>query len=499
MRTGLMSVAGVVGAAVIAWSCAGILPHDDCLDYGTCTGLAPEGGPGGEAGRGGDGGVVIPATCDLTKSPKDSPSCVDDGVGIFVSPSGKGGATGKKADPLRSIAEAVAKAAADGKPRVYVCEGSYDAPFTIAQPVNIYGGFSCTWIANGAKPKLAPPKGIALTIRGVKGVVIEDVAVEGASDAAKSGDSAIAAFIADSDVTLRRVAVTAKDAQAAQPVGSTGNNWSGTAIAGNDPAGTTGGVEATCGKCADATFSKSGKGADATGPNQGVAAPGGAQPAVGTDNSGLSGGGSCTSGTVGAGGAAPKTGGKGATTPGTLTSQGWITTGGSTDGLAGKPGQGGGGGGARLASVGGGSGGCGGCGGGGGGPSQNGGSSFALLAPNSTVTIEASSLTAGAGGPGGAGGAGQDGQSGAAATAVTCNGGPGAAGGGGAGAGGGAGGHSAAVGFVGVEPRLDATSTVFSATKAAGGGGGAPGLGTGEGGTKGTSGAEGKTSASVAL
>ena len=81
MRRGLLSVSGVVGAAAIAWSCTGILPHSDCLDFATCEGLAGEGGVGDGGGGDAEGGVVVPATCDLTKPPKDSPDCVDDGVG----------------------------------------------------------------------------------------------------------------------------------------------------------------------------------------------------------------------------------------------------------------------------------------------------------------------------------------------------------------------------------------------------------------------------------
>ena len=143
MRRGLLTVGGVVGAAVLAWSCTGLLPHSDCLDYGLCEGLA------GEAGvkDGGNDGppVVIPPNCDLTKSVKDSPDCVDDGVGVFVSPTGKDGATGTKADPLRSIAEGAAKAIGDGKPRLYVCEGSYSTAVELRSELSIYGSMSCAW------------------------------------------------------------------------------------------------------------------------------------------------------------------------------------------------------------------------------------------------------------------------------------------------------------------------------------------------------------------
>lgn len=150
---------------------------------------------------------------------------MDDGVGVFVAPSGKDGATGTKGNPVRSIADGVAKAAADRKPRVYVCEGSYGAAVTIAQPVSIYGGLSCAWARSDAKPKLAPSKGVGLRIANVSGaVVVEDVEVVGAADASTPGASSIAAFVSDStDVTFRNTVVTAQDGSAGAPAGNASN------------------------------------------------------------------------------------------------------------------------------------------------------------------------------------------------------------------------------------------------------------------------------------
>src|ERR1700730_5061908 len=70
--------------------------------------------PVGGSADGGDGNVIVPPGCDLTKSPKDSPECLSDDVGVFVSRTGKDGAGGRKAERLRSVTEAASR----GKPRV---------------------------------------------------------------------------------------------------------------------------------------------------------------------------------------------------------------------------------------------------------------------------------------------------------------------------------------------------------------------------------------------
>ena len=198
---------------------------------------------GGQAGVG-DGGadVVVPPGCDPTKSPKESPACVSDDFGVFVSPLGKDGATGKKTDPLRSIAEAVGK----GKPRVYVCEGTYDANVAITTPVAIYGGLTCLWEpSETARPKLAPPKGIALRVTKVAGAVeIADLDVVGSADANTPGDSAIAAFVSESDgVTFRRTNLTAGAGTTGGP-GLGASNYLAAAKQGIDAAN--GGTAVTC-------------------------------------------------------------------------------------------------------------------------------------------------------------------------------------------------------------------------------------------------------------
>ena len=172
----------------------------DCVETRSCE-LSDGGTDGGPD-------VVAPPGCDLTKSPKDSTACLDDTVGVFVAPTGDDGATGKKGAPLRSVAKGVETAAARGLPRVYVCEGTYDANVEIKTSVAIFGGLTCAWAPSDvARPKLAPPKGIALRVSKVSGaVLVEDLEIVGSADANAPGDSAIAAFVSGSqDVKFRPV------------------------------------------------------------------------------------------------------------------------------------------------------------------------------------------------------------------------------------------------------------------------------------------------------
>lgn len=129
-----VSVLGILTASCASTGCEG---------PGTC---APSGvGDADGGGGGGEGGadVVAPPGCDLTKSPKDSPACVDDAVGVFVSPTGDDGAAGNKGAPVKSIAKGVELAASRGLPRVYVCDGTYAESIALAKSVSIYGGLSC--------------------------------------------------------------------------------------------------------------------------------------------------------------------------------------------------------------------------------------------------------------------------------------------------------------------------------------------------------------------
>ncbi|CAN5912581.1 hypothetical protein BH11MYX4_BH11MYX4_36540 [soil metagenome] len=455
-------------------------------------------GSSSSAAVSGDGGVsdsnviMAPPNCDLTKGLKDSPACIDESVAVFVSPTGDDGATGKKSAPVKSITKGIELAAANKRPRVYVCEGTYDANVEVKAPVAIFGGLTCAWApSDAARPKLAPPKGIALRVTNVNGAVdLQDLDVVGSADAKTPGDSAIAAFLsASKPVTFRNATLVAGDGTAASPAAGASNY----SAAAKDGVGSPSGATAVTCACLDGTTSSvGGKG----GPIGAGGDPGSSTPAVGAFNAGL-GGGACTTGTSGANGLA-NAAGQGAARAGSLTADGWNSAGDGTGGATGNPGQGGGGGGGKTAIGGGGGGACGGCGGAGGKPGAAGGSSFALLSFQSTVAVEAGALKTSGGGKGGAGGKGQDGQGGGAPGVGVCDGGPGGAGAAGSGGGGGAGGHSAPIAFVGTEPRVSG-ATIAPGSKGGSGAGGQPGAGPGSVGTAGGSGAEGKAQNTLAL
>ena len=65
-----------------------------------CSSFDASGTPADSAHAGGNESAnpssVVPAGCDLTKSPKESPACVDERVGVFASPAGDDTAPGTR-------------------------------------------------------------------------------------------------------------------------------------------------------------------------------------------------------------------------------------------------------------------------------------------------------------------------------------------------------------------------------------------------------------------
>ena len=481
--------------AVLVLAAAGWLGTAACSDSVTpCTVSLTCTYAGGD---GDGGGPVVPSDCDLSKSPKDSASCVTDTVGVFVAPTGDDNANGSKSAPLKTVGKGLAVAASRGLPRVYVCDGSYTENVEITKGVALFGGLSCSWTPSNTKPRIAPASGIALKITKVADpVLVQDIELDGQADKNVPGDSAIGLFASESgNVTLRDALVVA-GAGTAGAEGRPKTNYSGvTAAVGGNAVAPDGGTGAKC-TCTDQTSSAGGNGSNSTGAGL---TDGTANPAVGTSNAGSSTTASCGPGTIGAGGLG---GVDGTTTKlvGTLSAAGWSSDIPTTSAPNGHPGQGGGGGGTKQnSSSPGGGGGCGGCGGAGGTDGAAGGSSFAVLSFNATVTIDASLLTSGAGGKGGKGGDGQQAQAGGAGgTGLACDGGPGGPGGGGTGGGGGAGGHSASVAFVGIEPRLTGGDAKQGAPGESGAGGLA-GTSTGNAGKTGVAGPIGKAQSSLGL
>jgi hypothetical protein len=484
--TSLITVGGVVGAvgtAVVTPGCG-----DSCEDDATCApasggssasggnagaGGVSGGGTGGVAGSGGQGGTGGSAgdgsMCDPTKSPSEEACLVSDEHAIFVSPTGKDGAAGTKADPLKTLTEAATVAA--GNKVVVVCNGNYDEHVKVSAGAKIYGGFDCTtWgYQTGTLPNVAPTTaGFALEIDAVSAaVVVEDVAFA-SKDGAAAGESSITAFIKTStNVTLSRIKLTAgKGMKGADGVLVPFSFKPQSDLDGNPANITEGGKPKSC-ACPAGDQTVGGAGGSA--PNQGG---GGGLPDLGGGGGGVVG--PCNPNGFGKDGSpaneAPS--GGGASTVGALTSSGWTPTSGA-NGTSGGAGQGGGGG--AGVTGGGGGGGCGGCGGAAGPAGDGGGASIALMSFDSTVTLTDSALLTANAGAGGSGASGQAGQTsagfGGPSAAGGCQGGAGAAGGSGGAGGGGAGGISVAVLYKGAKPVVNGGSLATGTAGAKGVGG----------------------------
>jgi hypothetical protein len=441
---------------------------------------------------GGGGQDSAPPGCDPTKDPKDSPKCVDDSFGVFVSASAANDTgDGTKAHPVQKIATALGKANAT-KSRVYICEGTYAEHVAITSAVSLYAGFSCAdWSYTGTKAKVSPTDaGYALSVANVaSAVAIEDLAFTSLPGTA-AAPSSITAFVSGSpSVTLRRALLTAgagfkgKDASGAVTGTPTPADLNGNVGVGNAE-----GAAKSC-TCSSGGTSKGAKGgtggAAPTGGDNGetAIAPPSPPTATGAGGTVID----CTNGTASAkpGSAAPAAASASSpATVGTLDTAGWTPTAGATA-PSGIPGQGGGGGGGQTVGAGGG-GGCGGCGGGGGAGGAGGGASIALVAvsaPVNLVACQLASANAGSGGIGTAGAAGQNG--GLHGTSVSaCNGGNGGNGGAGGAGAGGSGGVSIGVLYKGATPVLDTPTqgAITTGTLGTAGAGGIAGTNDGKSG-----------------
>src|SRR5581483_8717479 len=186
-----------------AAACALFPPADICGYAGTC-------GDGGSTTDGPNDDVKIdaPPGCDLSVEPMNSPKCVDDTVGVFVSPTGKPTGAGTKADPVDTITTALTKLGA--KPRIYVCNGDYKDSAVVAVPVAIYGGFAWPrWAYEmGKRPKITGTMAsFAVKLDGAMGVTMTDLELYGKDGAPNSGESSVALFSNQATATLVRVDV----------------------------------------------------------------------------------------------------------------------------------------------------------------------------------------------------------------------------------------------------------------------------------------------------
>ncbi|MGK3967415.1 hypothetical protein WMF38_24980 [Sorangium sp. So ce118] len=420
---------------------------------------------------------------------------VDDRCGIFVSASlGDDAASGTRDAPVKTLAEAMARAAG-GLGRVYACAETFGEAARVPAGVAIWGGLDChagwAYVGDQVRTSIAPgPDEVPLTFLPGEGrSLAADVAARAADAARPSGSSVAAIAQAGATVEILRAELVAGDG-ARGGDGAPGHPMNRPASAGVPgevgetactgevvPGGAQ--VQTAC----EGLVSIGGQGGQGTASAGGSGLSGELSPVPNPDGFGAGGWGAsvargCMNGTVGANGE-DAAHGAGARGGGRLSPEGYAGVNGE-DGGQGRPGQGGGGGGGALAGLmfcgpggkdggaGGGSGGAGGCGGRGGRGGGHGGASIGLISVNAEVSVRASAIRTGQGGDGGIGGFFQIGGApglagiggrGAGGSPWGCSGGDGGKGGNGGHGGGGLGGPSIGVAYLfGAPPKLEGVS-----------------------------------------
>ncbi|WP_129351579.1 PGRS family protein [Sorangium cellulosum] len=447
--------------------------------------------------------------------PSEEANAVEDRCGVFVAASGDDRRFGTKAEPVKTLRKAIARAAERGT-AVYACAEEFAEAVEVPAGVTLFGGLDCAngwrWIGEEKKTTVAPgADAIPLKLmRGEGAVRIDDVSAR-AADAQVAGGSSIAVLVDGATAELVRCELVAgngadgadgedapSEAAMQGPEGRPGTDaCSDLDMSGAPDEALPGGalVENACrgdalsigGKGGDGNANTGGDGATSQGTAE-TARGGLGEPVTGVwDCAGNEPNGGGDDGVSGVAGGA----GVGATGVGTLSASGYAGVSGGA-GSAGKPGQGGGGGGGAKggaicaggvigAGASGGSGGAGGCGGLPGQGGGAGGASIALVSVEGQVTLTDCSLTAGSGGkggaggdlqPGGAGGVGGLGGMGVGGSNPACDGGRGGKGGNGGPGGGGLGGPSLAIAFRGEPVKQEGKTTLTPGAPGAGGPGG---------------------------
>lgn len=450
--------------------------------------------------------------------PSEEANAVEDRCGVFVAASGNDGSAGTKAEPVKTLAEALRRADERGSD-VYACAEPFAESVEVPAGIALFGGLDCangwTWIGEQTKTTVAPEaEAIPLTLaRGEGTTRIEDIEAR-APDAQAKGGSSIAVLADGATAELARCALVAgnaadgadgddapSEAPARAPAGSDGVDACSDLDDMEGPDATLPGGAQVVNACGD-ELSIGGSGGDGNINNGagGVSGQTGIEGQAGAGeppsmNESWSCGAIPNDPTKGGGSAgvngAPGPPGAGASGLGALSATGYTGVPGG-DGTPGKPGQGGGGGGGAKggpvcaggiagAGASGGSGGAGGCGGLAGKGGDPGGASIALASIDASVTLIDCTLTAGRAGnggkggnlqPGASGGSGGRGGVGVGGSSDGCAGGQGGKGGNGGPGGGGLGGPSLAIAFRGEPVKQEGKTTLTPGTAGAGGPGG---------------------------
>jgi hypothetical protein len=349
--------------------------------------------------------------------------------GIFVSGAGANTASCGLVftDPCQTIPFAISRAQATGRPHVFVQSGTYNGSLTMQNGISVYGGYDFNW----QRASHSVPGHIVTIVGGVTAVTFNNITqptrldnvIINSANASGVGASSIGVLITNSQaVELHGVLVD----PGAGTAGSDGTTGGVGAVGGNGGVGTPGCEDSgfgcsSCSRPAGGTPGSSicgrvggtggqpgnGGGGGSPGSSGQIGTPGGAGAACGgsTACDGATGG----TGSVGGNGANGAGGGAFGTFGGSVYSPA-LGTNGSTggDGNGGGGGGGGGGGDDNCDSYGssGGGGGGGGCGGGPGTRGTGGGGSFGVIALNSQLVIDSSTVMGRQGGAGGRGGSG---------------------------------------------------------------------------------------------
>ena len=138
---------------------------------------------------------------------------VTEQYGVFVAKDGTGENPGTRKSPLASIAEGIAKAKADKKGRVYVCEGTYTESLELESGVSIVGGLDCsgpTWKLTEKRSTLEAPTSPAIRATGITAPTRVDGLEVKAPDASEASGSSIGLFAVDSNaLTFAKGSITA--------------------------------------------------------------------------------------------------------------------------------------------------------------------------------------------------------------------------------------------------------------------------------------------------
>ena len=164
--------------------------------------------PGADGGRG-DGRPAEPP------APPAKAEEVTEQYGVFVAKDGTAENPGTRKSPLASIAEGIAKAKADKKGRVYVCEGTYLESLELEAGVSIVGGLDCsgpTWKLTDKRSTLDAPSSPAIRAVGITTATRVDGLDVKAPNATSPSGSSIGLFAVDSNaLTFAKGSITAGD------------------------------------------------------------------------------------------------------------------------------------------------------------------------------------------------------------------------------------------------------------------------------------------------